>query len=101
MNWLQKTSIQFNNRPYIDPKEKKKWEIMGLVRAHLEGTDRFSTKDVFYYAINDVIPVEMSEFSLIIDELAARGFLEKFNHNEGEAFRWTKNPIEFPGNLPL
>ena len=99
MNWLQKVSIQLHS-PLVDPREKTKWEIIGLVRGHLEGTDRFSTKGVLFHLINDVIPVEMSEFSLISDEMFRRGFLENPGLDVDE-FRWAKNSPGFPGKIVL
>lgn len=103
MNWLQKTAIQLNApnvSPRIDSEENKKWNIIGLVRGHLEGTSRFSTKPVFHSLINDIIPVDMSQFFLIINEMIERGFLEAFDYNGEEAFRWAENSPKFPGNLP-
>ncbi len=100
MNWFQKISIRLNPSP-VDPQEKKKWDIIGLVRGHLEGTPRFSTKPILYHTINDVIPLDASLFLDIIDEMISRGFLEAFAHEGEEAFRWAADSPEFPGNQPL
>lgn len=112
MNWFQKTCFEEQRFPQIDPKEMRKWQIMGLVRGTLEGTPRHITKPIFYrsidentgltYGFDEQAPLSYEEFSSVIDEMVKRGFLESFTNWDGEpAFRWAENAPDYPGNEPL
>ena len=50
-------------------------DLMGLVRFHLEGNDRFSSREVFYELCKKSIPVEYDFFNQTIDEMVKRGLL--------------------------
>ena len=92
MNWFKKAL--FDQPP--DP-EITKWELMGLIRAHLGSTPRFSTKELLYNVCQDVVPVQYSFFANTVDEMIERGFLEK----AGEYIKWNIDAPSFPGNKPL
>ncbi|MHA2279274.1 MAG: hypothetical protein ACXAC5_00070 [Promethearchaeota archaeon] len=113
MNWFKKICFEMQPSPQIDPKEMRKWQVMGLVRGMLEGTHRYSTKPVFYdqnidentgltYGMGEQVPLSYEEFSSVIDEMIRRGFLESFTNWDGKpAFRWAENAPEYPGKEPL
>jgi len=92
MNWFKKS--QFDEPP--NP-EITKWELMGLIRAHLEGTNRFTTKELLYGICKNEALVQRKYFDQVIDEMIDRGFLTE----EDGYIMWDADAPGFPGNKPL
>lgn len=95
MNWLKRIAIGLPNP--LD-QEKHKWDIIGLIRGHLEGTMRRTTTELMYSLVNNVILVGEDDFNQIVEEMFERGFLE--DAGEG-SFSWAQDSPSFPGNLSL
>jgi len=92
MSWFKKSLFDDAQDP-----EKMKWELMGLIRAHLEATDRFSTPELLFDLCKKTIPVTGAFFNSVIDEMIERGFLKQ----EGEYVMWNPDTQPFPGTKPI